>query len=245
MVFVTGSDGLIAGLVFDSLDENGRYRVVGGNHRSFDVTKPDESWDCVQGMDAILHLAAPPDDYDWTSQIEVTAKGTLNVLEAAHEANVPTVVIASSGMTMLGYEWDASLPYGLLVKGEVPARWPILNSQTDPPRPDSPYAVCKLFAEQAGRLYSDKYGMQVIVLRFGAVTAQDRPQKQRQFPGWLSQRDCVSAIDKALSAPPSLRYGVFDVMSDNRLRWRDTTPAKDQLGWQPVDSADTYELVSA
>ena len=42
--------------------------------------------------------------------------------------------------------------------------------------------VAKLAAEAAGRFFSDKYGMQVIVIRLGAVPSINRPEKRRQYP---------------------------------------------------------------
>jgi hypothetical protein len=49
-------------------------------------------------------------------------------------------------------------------------------------------------------------------------------------------------IDKCLSAPESVQYDIFDAISDNRWRWRDTSHANDVLGWQPEGSAENYEI---
>src|SRR5437660_1449228 len=80
-----------------------------------------------------------------------------------------------------------------------------------------------------------------MVIHLGAVLDTDRPQLIRHFPGYLSQADAVQFIDKCLSAPPSLRHGVFDAISENRYRWRDTTPAKEILGWRPAGSSDNFD----
>ena len=63
----------------------------------------------------------------------------------------------------------------------------------------------------------------------------------RHFPGFLAQRDAVQMIDKCLSAPADVRFGIFDAISENSLRWRDTTPAKEVLGWQPTGSSDEFD----
>ena len=156
--------------------------------------------------------------------MRVTVQGTLNVFRAAQAAGVKKVVFMSSGSTMCAYEWDDGSPYGMMARGEydrVPADWPMID-ETWPARPDSPYAVGKLFGEACGRYFSDRFGMSVLVIRLGAVLDTDRPKLRRHYPGYLSQRDAVDLIDRCLSAPLSLRYEVFDAISENRWRWRDT-----------------------
>jgi nucleoside-diphosphate-sugar epimerase len=173
----------------------------------------------------------------------VTVMGTLNVFQAAQEAGVKRVVFMSTGSTMCGYEWDDDKPYGKLARGEydkVTEAWPLITYQ-DLPRPDSPYAVGKLFGEACGRWFADRYGMSVLCIRLGAVLDTDRPKLIRHFPGYLSQADAIQIIDKCLSAPMSLKYGLFDAISENKYRWRDTNPAKEMLNWQPISSADIFD----
>ncbi|MCB0187806.1 MAG: NAD(P)-dependent oxidoreductase, partial [Caldilineaceae bacterium] len=76
---------------------------------------------------------------------------------------------------MCGYEWDDDRPYGKLAAGDVDQveqPWPMID-YTDLPRPDSPYAVGKLFGEQCGRWFADRYGMSVLCIRLGAVLDTD------------------------------------------------------------------------
>ena len=77
--------------------------------------------------------------------------------------------------------------------------------------------------------------------QLGAVLAGDRPTLVRQYPGFLSQADAVSIMAACLDAPRSLRYEIFDAMSENRGRWRDTEPAKRLLGWRPEGSSDAFD----
>ena len=182
----------------------------------------------------VLHLAGETKSLDnWDEQFEVTAGGTINVLRAAAEAGVRRFVLMSTGSTMCGWEWDDSLPYGRLAAGErdLPP-WDLLDYRT-PPRPDSPYGAAKLFCEAAGRWFSDQTPMSVLVIRLGAVLKENRPTLIRHFPGFLAQEDAVQMIDRCLSAPADVRFGIFDAISENSLRWRDTSPAKEVLGWQP------------
>lgn len=78
---------------------------------------------------------------------EVNVIGTLNVLEAARNGGVGTVVISSSA--------------GIF--GELKTL-PI--AEDHPTDPDSPYGVSKLAAEKHGLVYSKLYDMDVVALRY-------------------------------------------------------------------------------
>ena len=247
-ILITGASGLIAGLVMRNLSDRyefsglSRRPVAGIPHTVASVTDLDAIRPAFRGVDGVLHLATSVDVDNWDEQVEITAIGTLNVFRAAQEAGVGQVVFTSSGSTMCGWEWDDALPYGRLARGEWDGltEWPLLDTRT-PARPDSPYAVAKLFGEHVGRYFSDHHGMQVIVIRLGGVLAEDEPNLIRQFPGFLAQADAVQMIDRCLSAPDSMRYEIFDAISDNWPRWRDTSDAKRRLGWHPSGSSDRFD----
>lgn len=247
-VLITGASGLIGGLVLRDLSDRyefsglGRNPVSGIPYTRASITDLDAIRPAFVGANAVLHLAVSIDVDDWDAQMAVTANGTLNVFRAAQEAGVRQVVFMSSGSTMCGWEWDDSLPYGALARGEWNGlkAWPLLTAET-PPRPDSPYAVAKLFGEHVGRYFSDRFGMQVIVIRLGAVLREDHPTLIRHFPGYLAQADAVQMIDRCLSAPAEIRYGIFDAISQNWSRWRDTSAAKVALGWRPTGSSDRFD----
>jgi hypothetical protein len=86
------------------------------------------------------------------------------------------------------------------------------------------------------------FDMSVLVIRLGAVLEPDGPALRRHYPGWLGQQDYVSMVDKCLSAPMSLRYDIFDAISDNKYKWRSTAHAADVLGWAPQQSVDDHEI---
>ena len=247
-VLITGASGLIGGLVLRDLADRyvfsgmSRHAVAGMPYTEASVTDLDAVRRAAAGVDMVIHLAGETkNDDDWDDHFQVTAGGTINVLRASAEAAVRRVVFMSTGSTMCGWEWDASLPYGKLARGErgLPS-WDLLD-HTTPPRPDSPYAVAKLFGEAAARWFSDRTALSVLVIRLGAVLASNRPQLIRQFPGFLAQEDAVQMIDRCLSAPSAVRFGIFDAISENSTRWRDTSPAKDVLGRRPTGSSDRFD----
>ncbi len=248
-VLITGANGLIGSLVRRGLSDRysfsglSRHPVEGIPYTTASVTDLDAVRRAVAGQDMVLHLAGETKNADdWDDHFQVTAGGTVNVFRAADEARVRRVVFMSTGSTMCGWEWDDSLPYGKLARGEWDevSDWELLDDRT-PPRPDSPYACAKLFGEAIARWYSDTTPMSVLVIRLGAVLASNHPELIRHFPGFLDQGDAVQMVDKCLGAPATVRFGIFDAISENWSRWRDTTPAEEVLGWRPTGSSDRFD----
>ena len=52
-------------------------------------------------------------------------------------------------------------------------------------------------------------------------------------------------IDRCLSAPESLKYDIFNAISDNKYRWRDIGHSKEVLGLAPGGHAEDYDLDDA
>jgi nucleoside-diphosphate-sugar epimerase len=249
-VLVTGASGLLGSLVIRDLSDKyefsglSRRPVEGIVHTQAEITDIEALRRASVGMDMVLHLAAEtqtPDD--WDKVMATTIAGTLNMYRAAHEAGVKRVVFMSSGMTMRGYEFFEGSPYLALAENRLdrmPDDVPMIT-HLDPPRPKGFYGVGKLFGENTGRLFSDQYGMSVICIRLGAVKASDSPELIQLLPGFLSQSDAIQMIDLCLSAPESIRFDIFDAISENARRWRDTSHAKKVLGWKPTGSADRFD----
>ncbi len=191
-VLITGANGLIGSLtsagLSDKYDFSGlsRHAVEGIPYTVGLVTRP--------------RGAAARDRGPWTWSSTSPARrrtpttgtttsrsprgGTINVLRAAAEAGVKRVVFMSTGSTMCGWEWDDSLPYGKLARGETGTgpTWELLDYRT-PPRPDSPYGAAKLFGEAAARWFSDQTPMSVLVIRLGAVLPSNRARAHPPLPG--------------------------------------------------------------
>lgn len=248
-VLVTGASGLIGRLTIANLSK--KYEFSGLNRRPVegipcmqaDISDGESIKPAFRGMDMVLHLSAYTGADSWEGTMTTTIIGTLNVFQAAQQAEVKRVVFMSSGSVMCGYERDDDKPYGKLARGDydqVSEGWPMINYK-DLPRPDSRYAVGKLFGEACGRWFSDSYGLSVLCVRLGVVLNTDRPKLIRHFPGYLSQADAIQIIDKCLSAPMSLKYDLFDAISDNKYRWRDTSHTKEVLGWKPSGSSDKFD----
>jgi uronate dehydrogenase len=170
------------------------------------------------GADGIIHLAGIPDEADFHDLAEVNITGTFHVLEAARLSGARRVVLASSNHVTGLYPTTTAVDAGMVV------------------RPDSLYGVTKVAGEALGRMYAEKFGLQVACIRIGSFQAT--PQDVRQLSTWLSPRDCLAAVVAAMTAP-GLSFTAFYGVSRNTRRWWDLT-AGEALGFSPQDDAEDF-----
>lgn len=246
-VLVTGMTGLIGSALHRILGD--KYDWVALNRRQMpgvstvqaDISDLEEIRPAFEGVDTVVHLAAVAKvDAPWDALVGPNITGTYNVFEAARDAGVKRVVYASSGATVAGLSREE--PFKALVEGrysEVGGSWPMVTHESMP-RPLGLYGVTKVFGEALGRFYADTTPLSVICLRIGAVGEEDRPHTPAHWSIWCSQRDVVQMIDRSIEAPPSLRYDIFFVTSNNRWGYRDLGHARSVLGYVPQDNAEDY-----
>ena len=173
----------------------------------------------VDGVDAVIHLGGIPDEAAFADLLGPNLAGTFNVFEAARRAGVGRVVYASSNHATGFYRTDDRLA------GEVP------------PRPDSLYGVTKVFGEAVGRLYADKFGLQVVAVRIGSF--EDKPSEPRHLHTWLSPGDGVRLFTASLS-PARFQFLAIYGVSANTRSWWPRGEAEEVLGYRPQDNAEDY-----
>ena len=176
------------------------------------------------GVKAMIHLAAISDEDDFhTKLLPVNLAGVYNAFEAARQAGLKKVIFTSTGQTILYY------PKGEVVTPDMPAR------------PWTVYACTKLFGEALARLYSDRHGMSMIVIRLCWFQAYDSEQL-RQLPDkhheWCSPRDLTQLLVKCVRSEVS--FGVFFGISNNTGRCWDIRNAQQALGYEPQDNAAVH-----
>lgn len=172
----------------------------------------------MRGVDAVVHLAAIPTEAPYEEIRRHNIDGTFEVFDAARRAGVPRIVFASS-IHATGFS-----PKQQLLRTD------------EPPHPDTHYGVSKVFGEMLGRMYADRYGMQVACLRIGAF--EERPGWQHSMTIWLSPGDAVRLVHACLSSP-DLGYAVLFGVSANTQGWLDLEPAR-RLGYEPKDDSEAY-----
>lgn len=129
----------------------------------------------TRGVDSVVHLAAigsvPRSIASPRPTHEANTTGTLNVLDAAREAGVDHVVVASSSSV---YGSNPALP----------------KSEFDWTRPMSPYGVSKHATEGYAIAYNFSYGMKTLAFRFFNVFG----------PGQPADHDYAAVIPKFVDA---------------------------------------------
>ena len=167
--------------------------------------------------------------------------GAYNTYEACRLNGVKRIVYASTIMVSWGYQADE--PYKSITDGryaDLPSKLPIVTKES-PVRPTDLYPCSKVWGEALGRYYSDLHGLSVVCLRIGGVNDPDAPgDSPIGHAVWCSHRDIVQLVERAIDAPPSIRYDIFYGVSNNKHRFVDIEHARQSLGFVPQDGADEY-----
>jgi uronate dehydrogenase len=174
--------------------------------------------DLVTGVDAVVHLAAISGEAPFADVLDTSIRATFHVLEAARHGAVRRVVLASSNHATGMY------PPSERVGPDAP------------PRPDSFYGVGKVCDEALGRLYVDKFGLEVACLRIGSFA--ERPRTERELATWISHRDTVQLVRRCLEAP-DLGFAIVYGVSANPRAWWDN-PDGERIGYHPIDDAEHH-----
>jgi nucleoside-diphosphate-sugar epimerase len=163
-VLVTGAAGLLGRFVVDELSKHG-CTVRGLDRRAGDapiewqmgdVTDPEAVREAVQGIDAVIHIAAIPNigSGDGQTITRVKTLGTYTVFDAAEAAGIRRVVFCSS---------DSVAGYTVREGRMLPPRYAPLDID-HPLLATDPYAVSKVLGEDLARAFALR-GLSVVALR--------------------------------------------------------------------------------
>ena len=185
-VLITGSAGNIGRVQVQKV------REAGHAIRTFDKTAANkgEDWEhlpgdlrdinavrrAVQGMDAVVHLGAIPNDRNGAEDdvLSINVQGTWNVLLACVEAGVQRVVYYSSVNALgnfMGHRKSECLPI----------------DDTYPRHPITPYQLSKHLGEETCRSFTNHHGIVTICLRPVYVV------NPKQYLSWREQRGTRNA----------------------------------------------------
>ena len=254
-ILITGAEGLVGSILRRGLSRRYHLLALTRTPQEFeshvvDIANLDALASAFRGVDAVIHLAAASAlTAPWEDVLSGNIVGTRNVFEAARLAAVPLVVYASSGHVLGMKEEEAGPAFYALED-------PRVLDDTAPPRPDSLYAVSKVFGEVLGRYYSDAFSMRVICVRLGTVLPDDNPCSASPGKGrsaelppveryprirakWLSHHDCCELFRRCLEAAGTRWAVVFGTSGNPRQIWS-LEGARRTLGYVPADAAPVF-----
>lgn len=251
-VLITGAEGVLGSILCQELASEydiralSRYPIPARDSIAADINDLGTLVAAFQGVDSIIHLAAEGSTRaPWEKVLHSNISGVYTVYEAAVQAGVKQIILASTNHTVGIY--DQEHEPAIYQTGQ-----PTIDHQT-PARPDSLYGVSKCFGETLGRFYADTKDLHVICLRIGWVNRTDsfpkhidathnfRESPERLAALWLSHRDLVQLIQKSLEADHVI-FDIFYGISNNVPHYYDIEHARDVIGYEPQDGANVSEV---
>ncbi len=256
-VLITGAFGFVARVLIDELDSAHELRLLdrcrpedatvfapGSTERLALPMKTD--WPCLQGditdaaamrsavegMDAVIHLAAAVSGLPevGVDTFRVNALGTYVMLDACRLAGVRRFLCASSINAFGTMYWRLS--------GKPPVYDKLPLTEDLPPVPEDAYSLSKWVNEETCAAFHRAHGVTSAAFRFSAVWSEPM-YEQRLSEGlapteawsddlyiWVHVADVARAMRQALEAPDLPGHGVYTL---NAADTRCPEPSMDVL----------------
>ena len=240
-VAVTGGSGRLGRHVVDRL--KGTYELLvidvapcdvpGVAYSNVSITDLDGLREVLKGVDAVIHLAAVPNPRTSTPEkcFAVNTQGTWSVLQAAEDAGVKRVVVASSdSATGLHYN---------------PKDWPPQYLPVDekhPCRPSEVYSLTKEITESICRSFAVRGKVEVIAIRPGHIVFEpEYPEigtrgadvHNYHLWGYVAPQDVAQGFQLALEHPDGSYDCIFLGAADGMNTRPTLEMMKERFGFVP------------
>ena len=182
-----------------------------------DLAQMDQILPLLAGADMVVHFGAIPDEAPFEQLLGPNFIGAYNIWEAARQHGVRRVVYASSIHAVGMY------PRAEFIGTDVPHR------------PDTFYGLAKCFAEDLGRMYWEKNGVESVHLRILSCTTVTNA---RALGTWLSYDDLVQLVTRAVDTPTTGFSVVYGVSANDRVPVDNARASF--LGYRPKDNAEVF-----
>jgi uronate dehydrogenase len=182
-----------------------------------DIAEMDDIMPLLQGADMVVHFGAYVDEGPFEKLLGPNFIGAYNIWESAYKNGLKRVVYASSIHAVGMY------PKNEFIGTDVPHR------------PDTFYGLAKCFAEDLGRLYWDKRGLESVHMRILSCAQVTNP---RAVGSWLSYDDLIQLVQKSVTSPVTGFSVVYGVSNNDRAPV-DNSKAS-HLGYRPKDNAEQF-----
>ena len=183
-----------------------------------DLAQMDQIAPVMAGSEMVVHFGAVVDEKPFEELWGPNFVGAYNVWEAAYKAGARRIVYASSIHAVGMHETNAGI------------------DTTVPHRPDTFYGLAKCFAEDLGRMYWEKRGLESVHLRI--LSCSEVPQNARALGTWLSRPDMVRLVQRAIDTPVVGFTVVYGVSANTRAPVSNARVPF--LGFQPQDNAEDW-----
>jgi len=171
----------------------------------------------LEGADMVIHFGAIVDEKPFEELLGPNFVGAYNVWEAAYRHGVRRVVYASSIHAVGMYPKNEHI--GIDV----------------PHRPDTFYGLAKCFAEDLGRMYWEKRGIESVCLRIYSCADVTNP---RAVGSWLSYPDMIRLVTRAIDTPITGFSIIYGISNNDRAPVDNSGAA--HLGYRPQDNAEQF-----
>lgn len=191
--------------------------LPGETFRTADLASFEQIAPLLEGADMVVHFGAISDEAPFEDLLGPNFIGAYNIWEAARQHRVRRVVYASS----------------IHAVGMHPKSDAIGIDAAH--RPDGFYGLAKCFAEDLGRMYWDKSGVESVHLRILSCAQVTSP---RALGSWLSYDDLIQLVTRAVDTPTTGFSIVYGVSANDRVPVDNSGAGF--LGYRPKDNAEVY-----
>lgn len=174
------------------------------------------------GKDAVVHLAAIPNPREAAAGVtfNTNVQGAWTVLQAAEDAGVRRVIVASSD-SVFGFSFN-------------PPDWPpqfLPVDETHPVRPTEFYSLSKKVTEAIAESYAARKKLEVLAIRpshivfprgYPDIGKRGADVQNYHFWAWVAPEDVAQAFDLALTMPGYRGYDVFTIAAADGMNSRPT-----------------------
>jgi uronate dehydrogenase len=182
-----------------------------------DLASLDAMMEVIEGADMVVHFGAIVDEGPFEELLGPNFIGAYNVWEAAFRHGARRVVYASSIHAVGMY------PKNEFIGTDVPHR------------PDTFYGLAKCFAEDLGRMYWEKRGIESVHMR---ILSCAQVTNARALGSWLSYDDLVQLVIRAIETPVTGFSIVYGVSNNDRAPVDNSNASF--LGYRPKDNAEQF-----
>lgn len=171
----------------------------------------------IKGTDMVVHFGAISDEAPFEDLLGPNFIGAYNIWEAAYRHGVKRVIYASSIHAVGMY------PKNEFIGTDVPHR------------PDTFYGLSKCFAENLGRMYWEKRGLESVHLR---ILSCAEVNNARALGSWLSYDDLIQLVLRSIETPVTGFSIVYGVSNNDRVPVDNSKASF--LGYRPKDNAEQF-----